>query len=90
MALRPGETIRKIENLKLCLLFSLNVLFNVLTLIRKNYHCSKLNTSLVTIFLLVRGYSVNIEIPLRLSPARTFRALKRYGGSDFTFSYAYW
>ena len=45
-------------------MFGLNVFFNVLTLIRKNYLCSKLNTYLVTIFLSEWGYYVYIEITL--------------------------
>ena len=60
----------------------LNVFFNVLTL--TIYQCSKLNTYLVTTFLSEWGYCVNIEIPLRLSPAPTFRAFKKY---DVTVSY---
>ena len=51
--------------------------------------CSKLNTHLVILFLSEWGYSVYIEIPLRLSPAPTFRALKEYERSDVTFSYAH-
>ena len=79
----------KNRKLKLCLLFGLNVFFNVLSLIRINYQCSKLNTYLVTIFLSDWGYCVYIEIQLRLSPAPTFRALKKYERSDITFSYAH-
>ena len=67
----------KNRKLKLCLLFGLNVFFNVLTFIRINYQCSKLNTYLVIVFLSEWVYSVYIEIPLRLSPAPTFRALKK-------------
>ena len=78
----------KNRKLKLCLLFGLNVFFNVLTFIRINYQCSKLNTYLV-LFLSEWGYSVYIEISLRLSPALTFRALKKYERSDVTFSYAH-
>ena len=40
----------KIGKLKLCSLFGLNVFFNVLTLIRINYQCSKLNTYLLQSF----------------------------------------
>ena len=68
----------KNRKLKLCLLFGLNVFFNVLTFIRINYQYSKLKTYLVILFLSEWGYSVYIEIPLRLSPAPTFRALKIY------------
>ena len=74
---RPVAKIRKFDNSN-CLhcLVSL-VFFNVLTLIRINYQCSKLNTYLVTtIFLSEWGYCVYIEIPLRVSPAPSFRALK--------------
>ena len=35
------------------------------------------------------GYCVYIEISLKLSPAQTFRALKKYEHSDVTFSYAH-
>ena len=79
----------KNRKLKLFLLFDLNVFFNVLSLIRINYQCSKLNTYLVTIFLSEWGYSVYIEIQLRLSLAPTFSALKIYERSDVTFSYAH-
>ena len=79
----------KNQKLKLCLLFGLNVFFNVLTFIRIYYQCSKLNTYLVILFLSEWGYSVDIEIPLRLSPAPTFRVLKKYERSDVTFSYEY-
>ena len=79
----------KNRKLNLCLLFGLNVFFNVLTFIRINYQCSKLNTYLVILFLSEWGYSVYIEIPLRLSPAPTFRALNKYERSDVTFSYAH-
>ena len=48
----------KIRNLKLCILLSLNVFFNFLTLIRINYLCSKMCTYLVTIFLSEWGYCV--------------------------------
>ena len=74
----------KNRKLKLCLLFGLNVFFNVLTFIRINYQCSKLNTYLDTIFPSEWGYCVYIEIPLRLSPAPTFGALKNER-SDVTF-----
>ena len=67
---------QKIRRLKLCSLLSLNVFFNVLTLIWINYQCSKLHTFLVRIFLSEWGYCVYIEIPLRLSTTPTFRALK--------------
>ena len=60
---------QKIRNSKLCSLFGLNVFFNVLNFTWKNYQCSKCNPSEL-------GYCVYIEIPLRLSPAPTFRALK--------------
>ena len=70
--LRPGE---KSENSKFKM-FGLNVSFHVLTLTWKKYQCSKLNTYLVTTFLSEWGYCDYIEIPLRLSPAPTFRALK--------------
>ena len=53
----------------------------------KKYQCSKLNTYLFTIFVSKWGYCVYIEIPLRLSPAPTFRTLKIYKRSDVTFSY---
>ena len=42
------------------------------------------------IFLSEWGYRVYIEIPLRLSPTQTFRALKKYERSDVTFSYIEW
>ena len=45
--------------------------------------------NLITIFLSEWGYCVYIEIPLRLSPAPTFRALKKYERSDVTFSYTH-
>ena len=52
----------------------------------RNYECPKLNNFLVTIFLSEWGYCVYIQIPLRLSPAPTFRALRKYERSDVTFS----
>ena len=52
----------------------------------KKYQCLNLNTYLVTIFLSEWEYCVNIEIPLRLSRAPTFKALKKYEPSDVTFS----
>ena len=66
----------KNRKLNLCSLFGLNVFFSVLTLIWINYQCSKFNTYLVTIFLSEWGYSVYIEIALRLSSAPLFRAFK--------------
>ena len=66
----------KSRKLKCCSLFGINVFFNILTLMRINYQCSKLKTHLVTIFLSEWVYYVYIEILLRLSPTPTFRALK--------------
>ena len=68
--------IRKLYSI--CTLIGLNVFLNDLIIICKNYECSKLNTYLVTIFLSEWGYMyyVYIEIPSRLSPSPTFRALK--------------
>ena len=43
---------------------------------KNKYQCSKLNTYIVTTFLSEWWYCVNIEIPLRLRSAPTFRALK--------------
>ena len=57
----------------------------VLTFIWKRYQYLKLNTYLIRHFLSEWGYCVNIEIPLRLSPAPTFRTLKKYERSDVTF-----
>ena len=79
----------KIRKFKLCLLFGLNVFLYVLTFIQINYQCSKLNTYLVIPFLSEWGYSVYIEIPLRLSPAKHSEPLKKYERSDVTFSYAH-
>ena len=42
----------------------------------RNYQCSKLITYLITTFLSEWEYCVYIEIPLRLSPVPTIRALK--------------
>ena len=61
----------------------------MLTFIRGNYESSKLNSNVVKTFLSEWGYCVNIEIPLGLFPAPTFRALKNYERSDVTFSYAH-
>ena len=73
---RPGaKKTRKIRNLQFCSLLGLNVFFNVETLSRKNYQCSQLNTYIIIIFLSEWGCCVNIEIPFRLSPSPTFRAL---------------
>ena len=73
--LRPGEKKKKIRKSKWCSLFGLIVLqcFNSYM---KKYQSSKLNTYLITAFFSEWGYCVYIEIPLRLSPAPTFRALK--------------
>ena len=87
--LRPGEKNPKHRKFKLCSLFILNVFFTVLTLIQINYQCLKLNAYLVTIFLSESGHCVYIKIPLRLSPATTFRALKNYERRDVTFSYSH-
>ena len=53
--------------------------FNVLTLIKKKR----------PIFHSDWGYYVYIEIPMRLNPAPTLRALKKYERSDVTVSYAH-
>ena len=81
--LRPGLKIWKFD---LCLLFGVNVFFNVLTFILQ---CSKLITYLVTIFLSELQCCVHIEIQFNLSQAQTFRTLKKYEGSDVTISYAH-
>ena len=44
---------------------------------------------LLTIFLSEWGHCVYIEIPLRVSPATTFRAFIKYERTDVTFSYAH-
>ena len=82
--LKPGEN-PKIRKLKLCSLFSLNVFFSVLTLIRMNYQCSNLNTYLVTIFLSEWGYSVYIEILLRFSSIPSFRDIKNMSAAMLHF-----
>ena len=41
-------------------------------------------------FFRVRVFCVSIEIPLRLNPAPTFRALKIYERSDVTIVYKEW
>ena len=61
-----------------------SIVFNFLM---KKIPMFKMNTYLVTLFLSEWGYCVNIEIPLRLSPASTFRAFKKYERSDVTFSH---
>ena len=73
--LRPGE---KKENSKVKILFIVwsHCVLQCFNSYMKKYQCSKLNTYLVTIFLSEWGYCVYTEIPLRLSPAPTFRALK--------------
>ena len=48
-----------------------------------------ISITVTIIFLSEWGYSVYIEISLRLiSPAPTFRALKKYERTDVTFSHA--
>ena len=71
--LRQGEKIRKLENKIVFIVWS-QCLLQYLTRIWIDYQCSKLNTFLITIFLLEWGYCVYIDIPLRLSPAPTFGA----------------
>ena len=67
----------------------IKILFIVCSFIRGNYDSSKLSANVVKIFLSELGYCVNIEIPLRLCSAPTFRALKKYERSDVTFSYTH-
>ena len=88
VSLRPRE---KIKNSKVKIFFIVwsQCVLQCFNSYMKKYQCSKLNTYLVTIFLSEWGYCVYIEIPLRLSPAPTFRALKKYECSDVTFSYTH-
>ena len=73
---------QKIRKSKFCSLFGLNVFFNVLTLTWKKYqYLSSYNLSFRMGVLCLHWNS------LRLSPAPTFRALKKYERSDVTFSY---
>ena len=84
--LRPGEKIRKLENQKfvhclasMCSSIVFNSLMKKIPMFKIEYISSYTLSEW--------GYWVNIEIPLRLSPASTFRAFKKYERSDVTFSH---
>ena len=72
------DLVKKLENSKVKIFFVawFQWVFQCINSYMKKYQCSKLNFYLVTTFLSWGGgYWVYIEIPMRLSPAPTFRAL---------------
>ena len=73
--LYSSENIRKIEN-EYCVHCLVSWCSSMFKLLSVKCQCLKLNTYLVTIVFSEQGSCVYIEIPQRISPAPTFKALK--------------
>ena len=77
-----NDLVKKPKSSKLkCVHHLVSISFPMFTLIQKYTNVQNYLSCRV-------GYCVNIEIPLRLSPALTLKTLKKYERSDVTFSYA--